>query len=538
MASEKIALLASLCFAALVFSINAASIFNESSSDLSGIRLPNYPGAILGDETPGCNQFSAGYNEKAAPDKQKKSSPLRVKLLHSKHKKQNESKSRKALLFESLARDRTRVDAFHQRLKTRSQSNVAEPKSDVAGYASEIAVPGPNNQSHFANSSATTATLVASVESGVSVGSGEYFMDVFIGTPPRHFSLILDTGSDLNWVQCLPCQDCYPQEGPLYNASTSSTYRPVPCNTPQCNLVTDVTGNTCNSTASTCPYFYWYGDRSNTTGELAFETFTVNLTSHAKPVAVPDILFGCGHANRGLFHGAAGLLGLGRGQLSFASQLRKHHGHKFSYCLVDRNSNLSVTSTLIFGEDRHLISHPDLKFTTLVKNPAAAVDTFYYLNVSTVTVGGTPVNASVQAWNIDKASGAGGLIIDSGTTLTYLAEPAYSQLKAAFEAKIPYNRTEFAPLELCYNVSGVEDVKLPEFSVLFHDGVAWKFPVENYFIQPDPDESVVCLAVLGTPMDSLSILGNYQQQNFHVLYDVDNSRLGFAPMACDKLSVK
>lgn len=306
-------------------------------------------------------------------------------------------------------------------------------------------------------------------------------------------------------------------------------------------LVTDAAGNTCNAASAatdTCPYFYWYGDRSNTTGELVFETFTVNLSSHAKPLAVPDVLFGCGHANRGLFHGAAGLLGLGRGNLSFASQLRKNYGQKFSYCLVDRNSNLSVTSTLIFGEDRHLMTHPDLKYTSLVRNPAAAVDTFYYLNVSAVTVGGQVVNSSAKAWKIDEASGAGGLIIDSGTTLTYLAEPAYGQMKAAFEAKIHFNRTEFEPLELCYNVTGVEEAKLPEFSLLFHDGTVWKFPVENYFIQPDPDQSVVCLAVLGAPENSLSILGNYQQQNFHVLYDVDKSRLGFAPMPCDELSSK
>ncbi|KAI8554906.1 hypothetical protein RHMOL_Rhmol05G0133400 [Rhododendron molle] len=37
--------------------------------------------------------------------------------------------------------------------------------------------------------------LTATLESGLSLGSGEYFMDVLVGTPPRHYSLILDTGS-------------------------------------------------------------------------------------------------------------------------------------------------------------------------------------------------------------------------------------------------------------------------------------------------------------------------------------------------------
>ncbi|KAK9109223.1 hypothetical protein Sjap_017283 [Stephania japonica] len=42
--------------------------------------------------------------------------------------------------------------------------------------------------------------------------------------------------------------------------------------------------------------------------------------------------------------------------------------------------------------------------------------------------------------------------------------------------------------------------------------------------------SLFCLAILGTKKSLLSILGNYQQQNFHVLYDTKNSRLGYAPM--------
>nr|DAD22717.1 TPA_asm: hypothetical protein HUJ06_024180 [Nelumbo nucifera] len=67
------------------------------------------------------------------------------------------------------------------------------------------------------DTSGSARRLVATLESGVSLGSGEYFMDVFVGTPPKHFSLILDAGSNLNWIQCLPCHDCFEQNGPPYN---------------------------------------------------------------------------------------------------------------------------------------------------------------------------------------------------------------------------------------------------------------------------------------------------------------------------------
>lgn len=523
-----------LCFALLCFATNAASPFNESGSDLAGIRFPDHPQSILDSQDSGCDQFVAQYEENPA-EKTQENRSHRVKLMH--REQRHERKSRKEALMESCARDQFRVQAFHQRV-LQKVSNLGSG-SDISIKVSDIAL----NNSALASASASalnsssaggTTQVIATLESGVSLGSGEYFMDVFIGTPPKHFSLILDTGSDLNWLQCSPCEDCYEQVGPKYDPSTSSSYSAIPCSSAQCGLVAppgpETTADRCSNSSSSCRYFYWYGDRSNTTGDLSWETFSVNVTGRRGPLRVPRVIFGCGHANRGLFHGAAGLLGLGRGQLSFASQLRELYSHKFSYCLVDRDSNASVSSTLVFGEDHRLAAHHDLQYTALV-HTANAVDTFYYVRIAAVTVGGERVDIPSAALDIT-AEGYGGTIVDSGTTLTYFAQPAYEKIRAAFEAQIAYPRLDLPPLGPCYNVSGVGDVKLPEFSIIFTDGSVWRFPAENYFIQLDPEDAVICLAFMGTPQDSLSILGNYLQQNFHILYDVDNSRLGFAPMTC------
>ena len=147
--------------------------------------------------------------------------------------------------------------------------------------------------------------------------------------------------------------------------------------------------------------------------------------------------------------------------------------------------------------------------------------------------GGEVLKIPEETWHLSAQGGGGGTIIDSGTTLTYFAEPAYEIIKEAFMRKIkgfPLVET-FPPLKPFYNVSGVEKMELPEFAILFADGAVWNFPVENYFIQIEP-EDVVCLAILGTPRSALSIIGNYQQQNFHILYDLKKSRLGYAPMKC------
>jgi hypothetical protein len=364
---------------------------------------------------------------------------------------------------------------------------------------------------------------------------------VFIGTPSKHFSLILDTGSDLNWIQCVPCHVCFDQNGPYYDPKDSSSFNNISCHDPRCQFVTspDPPQPSCKPEKAeenqTCPYFYWYGDSSNTTGDFALETFTVNLTKpngKTELKIVENVMFGCGHWNRGLFHGAAGLLGLGRGPLSFASQLQNLYGHSFSYCFVDRNSNSSVSSKLIFGENKELLRNHNLNFTSFV---GGKENTFYYVEIKSIMVGGEVLKIPQETWNLS-SEGVGGTIIDSGTTLTYFAEPAYEIIKEAFMKKIKgYAIVEsFLPLKPCYNVSGIEEMELPEFGILFSDGAVWDFPVENYFIQIESDD-VVCLAILGTPKSALSIIGNYQQQNFHILYDVKKSRLGYAPMKCSQV---
>ncbi|KAL9229887.1 hypothetical protein vseg_005305 [Gypsophila vaccaria] len=378
--------------------------------------------------------------------------------------------------------------------------------------------------------------LVGNLKSGVSLGSGEYFIDVFVGTPPKHFLLILDTGSDLNWIQCAPCHDCFEQDGPQYNPNFSTSFKNVSCKDPRCDLVSSPDHpQPCESSNQSCPYFYWYGDSSNTTGDFALETFTVNLTSSdgsSEFKKVENVMFGCGHWNRGLFHGAAGLLGLGRGPLSFSSQLKSLYGHSFSYCLVDRNSDPSVSSKLIFGDDNELLAHPQLSFTKLINRKENPADTFYYVEINAISVGGEKLNIPAEMWGFTQ-DGGGGTIIDSGSTLSYFIEPAYEVIKDAFVQKISKYTlvTNFPILKPCYNVSGTHDLEMPSFTIHFSDGAEWNFPIQNYFIWVD--QHVACLALMPSKMSPFSIIGNYQQQNFHILYDTKKSRLGFAPTKCD-----
>lgn len=520
------------------------NFMNPNSNATSGIELPEHPSfnAVSSSASSGCG-FGAAKKSTThsllaeevdsngdggfAGEGNRGREPVKF---HLKHRSEGRGKmGKKDAVFESTTRDLSRIQTLHTRItEKKNQNTISRLKKEKKFKQPTAAPPVPE--------SSISGQLMATIGSGVSLGSGEYFMDVFVGTPPKHYSLILDTGSDLNWIQCLPCYDCFEQNGPHYDPKQSTSFKNISCHDRRCKLVSSPDPpQPCKSDSQTCPYYYWYGDSSNTTGDFALETFTVNLTTPAgKPEfkKVENVMFGCGHWNRGLFHGAAGLLGLGRGPLSFASQLQSLYGHSFSYCLVDRNSDSSVSSKLIFGEDKALLSHPQLNFTTLVTGKENQVETFYYVQIKSIMVGGESLNIPEDTWNLS-SQGAGGTIVDSGTTLSYFADPAYKIIKEAFIQKVKHYPVvkDFPILDPCYNVSGVEELDLPSFGILFGDGAVWNFPVENYFIEIEPKE-IVCLAILGTPRSALSIIGNYQQQNFHILYDTKQSRLGFAPTKC------
>ncbi|KAL8139463.1 hypothetical protein V2J09_005484 [Rumex salicifolius] len=430
-------------------------------------------------------------------------------------------------IVESTLRDLDRIHKFRRRiLEDKNQNSMSRLRHK-------------NNNRHLLEhkkeQSDFHGKLMGSLKSGVSLGSGEYFMDVLVGTPPKQYSLIVDTGSDLNWLQCLPCHACFEQAGKVYDPKKSSSYQNITCNDSRCHHVSSPNPPTpCKAANQSCPYFYWYGDSSNTTGDFALETFTVNITTtlsgESEFKKLENVMFGCGHWNRGLFHGAAGLLGLGRGPLSFSSQIQSQYGHSFSYCLVNRYSGPNVSSKLVFGEDKDLLSHPGLNFTSLTVGKENPVDTFYYLEVKSVHVGGEALDIPEDTWRL--SNDGGGTIVDSGTTLSYFVEPAYKVIKEAFEKTVkgyPLVK-DFPVLAPCYNVSGlelIEKLDLPEFGIRFKDGSQWNFPVQNYFIWID--QHVICLAFLSVPTESFSIIGNYQQQNFHVMYDTKKSRLGFVP---------
>lgn len=352
-------------------------------------------------------------------------------------------------------------------------------------------------------------------KSGSTLGSGNYIVTVGIGTPKLDLSLIFDTGSDLTWTQCQPCaRSCYSQKEPIFDPSKSSSYVNVSCSSTYCSALTSATGNkpACSSSSSTCIYGIQYGDQSFSVGFLSQEKVTLS------PSDVFDkIVFGCGQNNKGLFGGTAGLLGLGRNQLSFVEQTAKKYGRVFSYCLPSTSSD---TGYLSFGK-----ASGNVKYTPLTT--IAQGNSFYGLSLLGINVGGRQLSISQSVFS------SSGAIIDSGTVITRLPPTAYEQLRSAFRQLMSsYPSTSpLSILDTCYDLSKYQTVKVPKISFLFSGGTAVDLDPRGILIVGSASQ--VCLAFAGNADDSdVTIFGNTQQKTLQVVYDVGGRKIGFGSRGC------
>ncbi|KAJ0235381.1 Eukaryotic aspartyl protease family protein [Hirschfeldia incana] len=406
----------------------------------------------------------------------------------------NEHSDYKSLTLARLDRDSARVKSLTARLDL-AVSNIT--KSDLKPVITTTMY--TTDQQEF------EAPLI----SGTTQGSGEYFTRVGIGKPAREVYMVLDTGSDVNWLQCAPCADCYHQIEPIFEPSSSSSYSTLSCDTPQCKAL-EV--SECRN--ATCLYQVSYGDGSYTVGDLATETLTIGSAS------VDNVAVGCGHSNQGLFVGAAGLLGLGGGLLALPSQLNTT---SFSYCLVDRDSD--SVSTVEFGSG---IS-PDAVVAPLLRNHR--LDTFYYVGLTGISVGGEMLQIPRSSFEVDE-SGGGGIIIDSGTAVTRLQTGVYDSLRDAFvKGTTDLEKADgVAMFDTCYDLAAKTTIEVPTVAFHFPGGNMLALPAKNYMIPVD-SVGTFCLAFAPTA-SSLAIIGNVQQQGTRVGFDLANSLIGFSTNKC------
>ncbi|XP_073137060.1 aspartyl protease AED3-like [Henckelia pumila] len=360
-------------------------------------------------------------------------------------------------------------------------------------------------------------SMLASARQTVPIASGSqitknptYIIKVNVGTPAQPLLMALDTNNDAALVPCHMCLGC---SSTTFNSTKSSTFNNVTCGSPQCSQVSN---SNCGGKTS-CHFNLPYGN-SNVSANLAQDTLTL-ANNH-----IPNFTFGCVNSTTGTSLPAQGLMGLGRGPLSFISQTLTLYNSTFSYCLPNYKSS-GFTGSLKLGPKFQPIQ---IKSTPLLKNSRRP--SLYYVDLKAISVGANVVKIPPSAFAFDPNTGAG-TIFDTGVQFTTLVMPAYVAVRDEFRRRMgKATVSSLGGFDTCYTVP----ITIPSITFMFQ-GMNMTLAQDNFLIH-STSGSTTCLAMAaemdGSVNSVLNVIGSFQQQNHRILIDQPKSRLGVAWERC------
>lgn len=379
------------------------------------------------------------------------------------------------------------------------------------------------------NDTMAAESFAMPLSSGAYTHTGLYFVRFRLGTPAQRFVLVADTGSDLTWVKCRfspqGCRHCGGRGQGLFHSEKSTSFDPIRCSSDMCKTSLPFSLTTCPTPASPCAYDYGYADGSAAQGIFATESATVML-SNGKKAKLKGLIIGCTSSVAGSsFSASDGVLGLGHSHLSFASRATERFGGKFSYCLVDHLSPKNASSYLTFGPNGALVPSA-ARQTELQMEPRLAP--FYSVGVSGISVDGEVLRIPMSVWDVERGGGA---ILDSGTSLTVLVEPAYEAVVSALSRRLAgIPRVAVDEFEYCYNWTAGVRAAVPKLVVHFQGPARLEPPAKSYVI--DVADGVKCIGFTPAPWPGVSTIGNILQQEHLWEFDIKNRRLTFQRSAC------
>ncbi|GJP74502.1 hypothetical protein CLOP_g5071 [Closterium sp. NIES-67] len=351
---------------------------------------------------------------------------------------------------------------------------------------------------------------------------GYYYANVWFGTPPRRFALIVDTGSTVTYVPCATCKQCgsHHQDAPFVPRK-SSTYEPVGCNADKCPTWE------CES-ESVCSYERHYAENSSSSGLIVSDMAWFGNTSNIPPTRV---LFGCETSETGDIYSqqADGILGMGRGPLGLVTQLveRKAMREVFSLCYGGMDAN---GGAMIMGFTR---PPPGMKFTSLSQGQG----TYYNVELRSITVAGVPLQLDESVFRAGY-----GTVLDSGTTFAYLPPAAFNAFKKAMSEGVnglrPVPGPDEAYDDVCFS-GATEDLSelsnfFPPVALNLGGDVAYELSPENFLFRHTKVKGAYCLALFANA-DEGTLLGGIITRNTLVTYDRTRSRVGLWKTECAHL---
>ncbi|KAJ4830390.1 hypothetical protein Tsubulata_033976 [Turnera subulata] len=301
--------------------------------------------------------------------------------------------------------------------------------------------------------------------------TGEYVVEIGLGSEGLIAHLLFDTGSSFMWWQCLPSSSCYNREDTFYDSELSGTYQEVNCFDEVCNIELPFIDG-CLDEEEVCNYKIQYSDNRRSIGIMANDKVSNEDGSWSEYV-----YFCCGRNNTGdAFHGTySGVLGFALDPYSFPFQVG---ATRFSFCL----DSIENDGSALYLHKIPTFQNDDVAFVVPLLHSSTRPQA-YYLGLKGITIAGKKVPISANKWKINSA-GQYGVMIDSGTLITRFPGEVYEEIRNQFVKEVwayePSSNKVHNMLDTCYEIDGHSVDDFPTMSFHFGDGMAIR-------LNPKPD---------------------------------------------------
>ncbi|KAF8038922.1 hypothetical protein BT93_B1468 [Corymbia citriodora subsp. variegata] len=346
-----------------------------------------------------------------------------------------------------------------------------------------------------------------------------------------HEHYIIDVDAPFTWY---PCQIRHP---------------PVGCNEPACAVARSYLSPLCPVANNTYKYNQCYCNDTPVnpvTGSCApsqltnndliiywtngrFPTGGVNFNRLFVSCAPPSLL-------QSLPKEAIGVGALSWSSLSLLYQFSYPYGigiaRKFALCLP---SSSRARGVIFFGDGPYYLLQPTnfdaasvLSYTPLHGDNTSLG---YFINLTGISINGKAINVHHDAFDF-KVNGSARL--SSIVPYTNLRSNIYNALLKEFTkaARGIAQVTKVNPFSLCFNTSTIgssrHGLRVPQINLILGNGEKWTIYGSNSIKQVDNDVGCLAFVDAGKTAKQAVVIGTYQMENNFLLFDLDQSRLGFS----------
>ena len=343
-------------------------------------------------------------------------------------------------------------------------------------------------------------------------GYGTHFSYIYVGNPPQRQSVIVDTGSHFTAFPCAGCNECGDHTDKYWDIKKSVTAKRQKCG------------------SGDCLFSQSYSEGSSWKAYKVTDTVYVGgidyeMIPEAKKYSV-NFTFGCQSSVTGLFRQqlADGIMGMSVGTDTLINQLYQQKitsNRIFALCFRTGGGIMTIG-----GYDKNIhIDKKEPMYTSIRSNMG-----WYTVTIEDVLMRNPQNEEKLSIGENPSVFNNGkGVIVDSGTTDTYLPSAISSKFSNLFkkitgvsygnEMKLTKSQKEKIP-DIIFILKNKEDD---------HKIIELIMPASHYM--DDLSNSKYAFRIYLTEASG-GVLGANVMNGYNIIFDQDNQQVGFAESDC------